>query len=68
MSVRETHLAEVTRVVLVHHDALVVLATGVTAPGRVLAVLADTAVTHGHVAPVLARRLKPCGPKGTGKR
>lgn len=29
---RQTHLAEVTGVVLVHQDAVVVLATGVTAP------------------------------------
>ena len=47
------HLSEVTRVVLVHHDPVVVLATGVTATGGVLAVLADAAVTGGHVAALL---------------
>jgi hypothetical protein len=49
-----THLSEITRVVLVHVDAIVVLPTGVTAARRVLAVLADTPVPRGHVATLLA--------------
>ena len=53
-SLRDTHLSEVTRVVLVHHDPVVVLATGVTATGRVLAVLADATVSRGHVTALLA--------------
>lgn len=48
-----THLPEVTRVVLVHHNPVVVLATGVTATGRVLAMLADTTVPRGHVTALL---------------
>jgi hypothetical protein len=43
--VAHTQLAEVAGVVLVHVDAVVVRATGVTTTGRVLLVLTDTAVT-----------------------
>lgn len=43
-------LAKVSRVVLVQVGAVVVLATGHTATTWVLAVLADTTVTGGHVA------------------
>ena len=50
----DTYLSEVTRVVLVHHDPVVVLATGVTATGGVLAVLADATVSRGHVTALLA--------------
>jgi hypothetical protein len=57
------HLSEVTRVELVHQDAVVVLATGVTATSGVLPVLADAAVAGGDVSPLLpifaeARRLQ----------
>ena len=55
-----THLAEETRMVLVHHDAVVVLATGVTAAARVLAVLADAAVARGDVAALLAVLAEAC--------
>ena len=48
------YLPEVTRVVLVHHNPVVVLATRVTATGRVLAVLANTTMTRGHVTALLA--------------
>jgi hypothetical protein len=51
---RDTHLSEVTRVVLVHHNPVVVLATGVTATGGMLAVLADTTMARGHVTALLA--------------
>ena len=46
--------------VLVHHDAVVVLTTGVTATSRVLAVLANTTVTGRHVPPLLAVLLELC--------
>ena len=55
------HLAEVAGVVLVPHDAVVVLATSVTAAARVLAVLADTAMARRHVAALLAVGLEACG-------
>lgn len=54
------HLAEVTGVVLVHHDAVVVLATGVTATGRMLAVLANAAMAGADVTAVLAVVSEPC--------
>jgi hypothetical protein len=54
------HLAKVARVVLVHHDAVVVLATSVAAPARVLAVLADAAVPSADVPPLLAVLTQPC--------
>ena len=44
--------------VLVHHDPVVVLATGVTATGGVLAVLADATVSRGHVTALLAVLVK----------
>ncbi len=46
--------------VLVEHDAVVVLTTSVTAAARVLAVLADTAVAGRHVAALLAVGLETC--------
>lgn len=49
-----THLAEVTGVVLVHQDAVVVLPTGVTAATGVLAVLPDAAVARAYVPALLA--------------
>ena len=54
-SAKEQQRTEVTRVVLVPQDAVVVLATGVTASSRVLPVLADTAVAHALMSPLLAR-------------
>jgi len=54
VEVTHADLAEVTRMVLVEEDAVVVHATGVTATSRVLPVLADTAVPGGHVAALLA--------------
>ena len=50
----DTHLSEVTRVVLVHHNPVVVLATGVTTTGGMLAVLANTTMARGHVTALLA--------------
>lgn len=54
VEVAHTDLTEVTRMELVHQDAVVVLTTGVTATTRVLAVLADTAVAGAHVTTLLA--------------
>ena len=45
-----TYLTEVTRVVFVEVDAVVVLATGVTVTTGVLAVLSDTTMTARDVA------------------
>jgi hypothetical protein len=58
VEVTHTDLAKVARVVLVHVDAVVVLTTGVTATTRVLAVLADATITHGHVTTLLASLLQ----------
>lgn len=49
-----THLPEVTRVILIHHNSVMVLTTSHTATRRVLAVLADAAVTGGNVTALLA--------------
>jgi hypothetical protein len=54
------HLAEVARVILVHVDPVVVLATGITVATRVLAVLAHTTMASGHVAALLPVLLQPC--------
>jgi len=54
VEVAHAHLTEVTRVVLVHHNAVMVLTTGVTASSGVRSVLANTAVTGRHVAPLLS--------------
>ena len=56
-----TDLTEVTRMVLVHEDAVVVLTTGVTATTGMLAVLADTAVAHLDVTALLAGFVQPSG-------
>ena len=53
----KAHLSEVAGVVLVEVDAVVVLPAGVAAAARVLAVLADAAVTVRHVAAQLPRLL-----------
>lgn len=39
---------------LVKQDTVVVETTGVTATGRMLAVLADTAMARGHMPPLFA--------------
>ena len=54
VEVTHTNLTEVTRVILVHHDSVMVLTTSHTAASRVLAVLTDAAVTGGHVAALFA--------------
>lgn len=49
-----TNLSEETRVVLVKQDAVVVLATSITATTRVLAVLANAAMTGTDVSALFA--------------
>eukprot|EP00178_Gracilaria_changii_P018848 TRINITY_DN5437_c0_g4_i1.p1 TRINITY_DN5437_c0_g4~~TRINITY_DN5437_c0_g4_i1.p1 ORF type:complete len:177 (+),score=30.54 TRINITY_DN5437_c0_g4_i1:545-1075(+) len=49
-----THLSEVPRVELVEEDAVVVLATGVTAAAGMLPVLPDAPVARRDVPPLLA--------------
>lgn len=46
--------------VLVHHDAVVVLATGVSATARMLPVLADATMAGTHVPPLLPVLLQVC--------
>ncbi|KAK2983338.1 hypothetical protein RJ640_016076 [Escallonia rubra] len=53
VEVAHADLAEVARVILVEENAVVVHATGVSAPAGMLTVLADTAVAGGDVAPLL---------------
>ena len=62
------HLSEVTRMVLIHHDSVVVLATGVTASTRMLPVLADTTMPGTHVTALLAVLAQPCVPLATKVR
>jgi len=50
-----TDLTEVTRVILVEVDSVVVLPSGVTATSRMLAVLPDATVSHLDVAALFAR-------------
>ena len=49
VEVPHANLAEVTRMVLVEVDPVVVLATGVTTTAGMLPVLANTTMTVGHV-------------------
>jgi len=52
MELAHTDLTEVTRMVLVEEDAVMVLTTGITTTSRMLTVLSDTTVTGGHVSPL----------------
>ncbi len=54
------YLTEVTRVVLVEVDTVMVLTTSQTATSRVLPVLANATVSGGHVAALLAVCPEPC--------
>jgi len=58
--VTHTDFAKETRVVFVEVDAMVVLATRVTATTRVLAVLSNAALTVGHIAASLPGLLQAC--------
>ena len=54
VEVSHTNFSEITRMVFVKIDTLMMLTTGKTATTRVLAVLSDTAVTTGDVTALLA--------------
>jgi len=54
VEVSHTDLTEITRMVLVHVNSVMMLTTGKTATARMLAVLADTTVTTGNVTALLA--------------
>lgn len=53
VEVPHTHLSEVTRMVLVEEDSVVVLATSVTTTTRVAPVLANATMAGRHVSPLL---------------
>lgn len=59
VEVAHTDLTEVSRMVLVEEDAVVVHASGITTTTRMLAVLSDTTVTGADVAPLLPVLLEP---------
>ena len=58
-----TYLTEVTRMVLIHQDSVVMLATGITTTTRVSSVLTDTTVTGSDVTSLLSVAVKPGGLK-----
>jgi len=58
VKVAHADLSEVTGMVLVDVGAVVVLTTGHTTTTGMLAVLADTSVTCGHVATAVKKRKK----------
>lgn len=60
VEVPHAHLTEVTGMVLVEVDAVVMLTSSVSATSGMLAVLADAAVTVGNVAAQLAGLLLVC--------
>jgi hypothetical protein len=60
VEVAHADLAEETGMVLIHHDAVVMLATSVTAASRVLPVLANAAVAGTDVSALLAVLPKTC--------
>jgi len=49
-----TDLTEVTRVIFIHKNSVMVLSSGVTSTTRMLSVLSDTSVTGGDVSPLLS--------------
>lgn len=59
-STEATHLSKETWMVLVKQDAVVVLATSITATTRVLAVLANATVAGTDVTTLLAVLPEPC--------
>lgn len=50
VEVSHTNLSEISRMVLIHVDSVMVLTTSLTSSTRMLAVLANTAVTHADVS------------------
>lgn len=67
VKVPHTDLAEVTRMVLVEQDTVMVHTSGVTTTSRMLAVLADTSMTGTHVTSLLPVLLQP-GRHGSRKQ
>jgi hypothetical protein len=55
-----THLSEVTRVILVHHDSVVMLPTSVTTAARVLPVLPHAPMAGADVPALLPVLPQPC--------
>jgi len=53
MELAHTNLTEVTRVIFIHKNSVVMLSSGVTATTGVLSVLSDTSVTGGDVSSLL---------------
>ena len=60
-NVLSAHLSEVSGMVLVKVDSVVMLTTGVTAASGMLPVLPDPAMTMGHVSSQLPSLLLGCG-------
>jgi len=54
VEVAHTDFTEVTRVILVEVDAVMMLTTGITATTRMLTMLTDTTVTGAHVTALTA--------------
>lgn len=61
MELTHADLTEVTRVILVEVDAMVVLSTGITATTGMLTMLADTAVSHLDMTALLAGMVEAGG-------
>lgn len=66
MEITHSDLTEVTWMVLVEEDPVVVQTSSVTTTSRMLAVLAYTTVTGTNVAPLLPVLLQPGRHFGTG--
>ena len=58
MEVTHTDLSEVTRVILIEEDSVMVLSTSVTTSTRVLPVLTDTTVTGTDVSALMSVTLQ----------
>lgn len=59
VEVAHTDLTEVTRVVLIHQDSVVVLTTSITTTTGMAPVLTDTTVTSTHVSSLLSVVVQP---------
>jgi hypothetical protein len=54
MVLAHTDLTEVTRVIFIEKDAVMMLSSGVTSATRMLSMFADTTMSHGDVAALFA--------------
>jgi len=54
MELTHTDLTEVTRVILVEEDSVMMLSSSVTTSTRMLTMLSNTTVSHGHVTALFA--------------